>query len=373
MYVHVVFTLHRGAARSAMKTLVLSSLALFPLLVGACDPAASTQDATDSERTPLGKADQAGSCQDDDGDYCGGQSAGRCWCDEQCEEFGDCCSDRLAVCEGEEPAFCADGHVETTDTFTDADNGMECAVAQQHCVTDDASECPQLSPLPPDFCADGLVVKGAASYISSADGMECSMPSVHCVTKDSSACPQFSPLPPDFCADGHIVKGADSFIASSDGKECRLPSVHCVTDDASACTDGPDFCANGTVASETVFVDGPEGFECTEAEVHCLTNDFGECPQLSPLPPNFCEHGEIVVGAPSYLSAADGMECQMPSVHCVTRDSQACPQFSPLPPNFCEHGLVMQGPASFIAATDGMECQIPSIHCVTADTAACAE
>ncbi len=51
------------------------------------------------ERHPLGKADAAGSCRDGDGDHCGGQSAGVCWCDDECVKFGDCCGDRAAVCE----------------------------------------------------------------------------------------------------------------------------------------------------------------------------------------------------------------------------------------------------------------------------------
>lgn len=29
---------------------------------------------------------------------CGGQAPGGCWCDDQCAGFGDCCSDRAAVC-----------------------------------------------------------------------------------------------------------------------------------------------------------------------------------------------------------------------------------------------------------------------------------
>ncbi|HEU4536236.1 MAG TPA: hypothetical protein VFS00_19060, partial [Polyangiaceae bacterium] len=30
--------------------------------------------------------------------FCGGQSDAGCWCDGQCEQFGDCCADRAAVC-----------------------------------------------------------------------------------------------------------------------------------------------------------------------------------------------------------------------------------------------------------------------------------
>ena len=73
-------------------------------------------------------------------------------------------------------------------TFSAAENGMECATAQEHCVTRDGGACPQLSPLPPDFCADGEVVKGASTFVPSTDGWECEMPSVHCVSADPAAC-----------------------------------------------------------------------------------------------------------------------------------------------------------------------------------------
>ena len=201
----------------------------------------------------------------------------------------------------------------------------------------------------------------SSSFIPSTDGMECEMPSVHCVTRDHGACPQFSPLPPDYCEDGEIVNSGSSFIPSGDGMECELPNIHCVS---GVCEDASD-CADGTVVTETVFEDAGDGFECTEEERHCLTNDYGGCPQLSPLPPDYCPEGDIVSGSPSYVSAADGMECEMPSVHCVTRDYDACPMFSPLPPDYCEDGEIVQGDSSFIHSTDGMECEIPSVHCVS--------
>ncbi|MEM6994677.1 MAG: hypothetical protein AAF721_29450 [Myxococcota bacterium] len=47
------------------------------------------------ERGPLGKADQAGSCEG----HCGGKSAGHCWCDDWCEYYGDCCADKFPVCD----------------------------------------------------------------------------------------------------------------------------------------------------------------------------------------------------------------------------------------------------------------------------------
>jgi hypothetical protein len=64
------------------------------------------------DRGSSGKADDpTGRCASDDKDFCGGQSDGGCWCDDECESFGDCCTDRGTVCGGEEdecidPATC---------------------------------------------------------------------------------------------------------------------------------------------------------------------------------------------------------------------------------------------------------------------------
>jgi hypothetical protein len=352
-----------------MRTIAIRFLATLAFMSG-CTTETTPSD-PGAERSPIGKADQTGSCRAGDEDFCGGQSDGNCWCDDECEAFGDCCSDKPVACDGVEPAFCADGDIELTQSFAASSDGKECSVDEQHCVTRDFLACPQLSPLPPDFCADGQVVRGDDSYIASADGMECAMPSVHCVTNDHGACPQFSPLPPDFCADGEIVTGPPRFIASADGKECQLPSVHCVTKDADACEPDAEFCEDGSIQIEEVFVAGDDAFECVAEQPHCVTNDGSACPQLSPLPPDFCREGEVVAGEPHYVSAADGMECSLPSVHCVTKDFGACPQLSPLPPDFCAEGKVMTGPSSFIASVDGMECELPSVHCVSADDTSC--
>lgn len=38
--------------------------------------------------------------------YCDEQTPAGCWCDDQCETYGDCCDDYLAVCVVE-PGTCA--------------------------------------------------------------------------------------------------------------------------------------------------------------------------------------------------------------------------------------------------------------------------
>lgn len=51
-----------------------------------------------AERGSIGKADLMGTCQGATEDFCGGPSAGNCWCDEACVGYGDCCSDVDEVC-----------------------------------------------------------------------------------------------------------------------------------------------------------------------------------------------------------------------------------------------------------------------------------
>jgi hypothetical protein len=139
--------------------------------------------------------------------------------------------------------------------------------------------------------------------------------------------------------------------------------------EAGACEE-PEFCEQGTVVSVLEFEAGDD-FDCTQEVQHCVTKDGLSCPQLAPLPPDFCADGHVVPGEPSFISSGDGMECQMPSVHCVTNDFGACPQLAPLPPDFCADGQIMQGPSTFVSSADGMECELPSVHCVSLDAPAC--
>lgn len=85
---------------------LLTRSALFALLAAGLFAACTAGD-DGAGRGPLpvgpdGKADSSqGSCRKAaGGDFCGGKSNGACWCDDQCASYGDCCSDRVAVCEG---------------------------------------------------------------------------------------------------------------------------------------------------------------------------------------------------------------------------------------------------------------------------------
>jgi len=112
-------------------------------------------------------------------------AGGYCGCDDLCDDFGDCCNDKRAVCDGE-PA-CDDPR--TKPEYIPSTDGKECRVDKVYCVTSDHNACPLFSPLPPDYCADGTV-ETEPGYVPSADGMECSIPRVHCLTDDDAACEQ---------------------------------------------------------------------------------------------------------------------------------------------------------------------------------------
>lgn len=134
------------------------------LLLGACTTAPDGgPEGGDAERHPIAKADAIGSCEADGADHCGGQSDGNCWCDELCVSFGDCCADKVDVCDGEEPPpiqfchsddACDDGQVcDESECLSNCPEGMFCpAVCWGQCVPDEggADDC-----LASSQCADG--------------------------------------------------------------------------------------------------------------------------------------------------------------------------------------------------------------------------
>lgn len=130
-----------------MKTWTIQSVraaALLTLLAGpgACDPGEpedtgaaddgadgnGTDADDDDDRGPLGKADQAGSCED----HCGGQSDEVCWCDDLCAEFGDCCSDYEAVCT--EPASCDEPNPAGCTSDDECGDGESCVTDTEACI-----------------------------------------------------------------------------------------------------------------------------------------------------------------------------------------------------------------------------------------------
>ena len=91
-------------------------------LLAACAADGDARE-TAADRGPIGKADLVGSCGDTD---CDGAAPGNCWCDELCVEYGDCCADRVEICEGPVSPICG-GFV----GFTCGDDSMYCDFEQE--------------------------------------------------------------------------------------------------------------------------------------------------------------------------------------------------------------------------------------------------
>lgn len=154
-----------------MMTLVATTLAratthaclLAVFAVAACSVEAEppTTNTSEEPRAALGKADAFGSCAAPDGDNCGGQSAGNCYCDDACEEYGDCCADFTAVCTPDEcPDTCGEWCTAAADC--EVPKGCEnpgCKCAEPLCPDD---KCP-------DTCGEWC---SAAAECAVPDGCE---------------------------------------------------------------------------------------------------------------------------------------------------------------------------------------------------------
>ncbi|HEU5057407.1 MAG TPA: hypothetical protein VFU21_12810 [Kofleriaceae bacterium] len=102
----------------------------FAALSAACatDAGDAGRDAT---RGPIGKADLVGSCAATDCD--GPALGGNCYCDELCVEYGDCCGDRVEVCEGPVAPTCGGfiGAACGDDMYCHYEDDARCGFADQ--------------------------------------------------------------------------------------------------------------------------------------------------------------------------------------------------------------------------------------------------
>lgn len=114
------------------------------LLAGCTTPADDGE--ISAERGPLGKADAIGSCA---ASGCEGQAeGGNCFCDDQCAQYGDCCADRVEVCE--EPVAPACGGL----AGLQCDDGFYCDYAPEaRCgIADQTGVCREI----PGTCTGAL-------------------------------------------------------------------------------------------------------------------------------------------------------------------------------------------------------------------------
>lgn len=92
-----------------MRTMIFSILVVF---AAACGPEVDTGTGRGGvERGPLTEAEREGSCEE----VCEGPApVGNCWCDEECEVYGDCCEDRERFCAAEEEPRACGGETQQT-------------------------------------------------------------------------------------------------------------------------------------------------------------------------------------------------------------------------------------------------------------------
>ncbi len=148
-----------------MKTLLITLLATLSLT--ACDQPAQPQGDADDRGTAAGKADGIeGSCAPESGQsQCGGPAPiGNCWCDDTCEQWGDCCEDAFDQCGvGPEPEpSCDDGTAvhPLCDTPGPCDEGTVQAVQSGcfRCVDPSTCEPPEAPEPEAPSCDDGTPV-----------------------------------------------------------------------------------------------------------------------------------------------------------------------------------------------------------------------
>ncbi len=173
----------------ALRPPTLGSLSLWTMAVAGCAPGGTSpgvgadtgidasgesgselgSEGESDTRGPLPDTDADGSCKSDDGDSCGGQSAGKCWCDDLCADFGDCCSDVDSVC-GCQPVVCAPndcGKIEDgCGGMVQCDVGCmpSCELQSTHVAVDVPSEAPTVLVYSPDVITVFSAVGGAYRF-----------------------------------------------------------------------------------------------------------------------------------------------------------------------------------------------------------------
>ncbi len=78
-------------------------------------------------------------------DSCGGQSESGCWCDQLCNSYGDCCSDKESICNIKEKT-CYDNFNCSDGEFCELRRG-DCTLSQGHPIQGKCKSRPKYCPL----------------------------------------------------------------------------------------------------------------------------------------------------------------------------------------------------------------------------------
>jgi hypothetical protein len=274
--------LRRGASFGDGSIEMKKALFVSLLALAACS-AQSDSSTDDGARGPLGKADRIGECMPED---CGGPaSEGTCWCDAECVDFGDCCSNKIDTCGAEacDPAacgpaplflqLCEDGSTAGVGDCVVMEDG-QCGWEMTECPEPEPGEGPcgwqECGPVPLTICNG--VISHDASCVRDDAGFcgwvldECEEP-VECMPADCGPQPEIGKL----CPDGSVL-GADLCIEVEPGN-CGWTFPECPDPDPEPCCD-PEAEPPG----------GIEGVHCCADGVwrHDIGNGQGCPPDIGP-------------------------------------------------------------------------------------------
>lgn len=235
--------------------IIMNSKKLFPALLAAFAlwslPACTEgESANGVERSPIAKSDSVGSCQaSDDTNFCGDQSDSNCFCDDNCDFYGDCCSDKLTVCATE------------FDSCADLECGDSCTICDPADV--DCLETALLKQCQSDGICAATVAECTGSSEPEENFGDCD------VLACGDLCSVCDPTDPD-CVESQEIK-----VCQVDGT-CTGEAPTCSPDignwDACADLECGDLCT----------LCAPDDLNCVETSVLKACSDDGVCSATAP-------------------------------------------------------------------------------------------
>lgn len=253
---------------------------VFPLLFAFSGCSIDTSDANPFGAERGSASEQAiahGSCTDS----CGGESADGCWCDDACEQWGDCCEDYVAVCEAPAPVCTADSQCGAGET---------CVLETEGCCSGADEPCLMVWPVCTGTCEAGVdntcgsdadCPNGYCESTTCA-GLDCPTSGI-CITPDcdddsAAVCLVMAPT----CPAGMNAAIRTGCWECVDARTCSASCPHliCLPGSQPVDTDG-DGCQD-VCESYCPVVDCPTGTHAVDTDADscddiCKPDDGGAC------------------------------------------------------------------------------------------------